>query len=41
VDEAITQYQTALQIKPGDASTRNNLEKALLQKGRWDERIAH
>ena len=41
VDEAITQYQTALQIKPDYAGAHNNLGNALLQKGRVDEAITH
>jgi Flp pilus assembly protein TadD len=41
VDEAITHFQKSLQIKPNDAITRNNLDKALLQKSRVDETIAH
>ncbi len=41
VDEAITQYQTALQIKPDYAKAHNNLGNALLQKGKVDEAITH
>ena len=41
VDEAITHFQKALQIKPNNAKAHNNLGKALLQKGRVDEAIAH
>ena len=39
VDEAITQYQNALQIRPGYVQAHNNLGKALLQKGKVDEAI--
>jgi tetratricopeptide (TPR) repeat protein len=41
VDEAIAQYQTALQIEPYNAAAHNNLGNALLKKGRVDEAIAH
>jgi tetratricopeptide (TPR) repeat protein len=41
VDEAIVQYQTALQIKPDYAKAHNNLGCALLKKGSVDEAIAH
>ena len=41
VDEAITQYQTALQIKPDFAEALNNLGNALMQKERTDEAIAY
>ena len=41
VDEAITHYQKALQIKPDYADAHNNLGNALLQKGRVDEAITH
>ncbi len=40
-DEAIAQYQMALQIKPDDVLAHNNLGYALLQKGDVDEAIAH
>ena len=40
VDEAITQYQTALEIKPDYTDAHNNLGEALFQKGRVDEAIA-
>jgi tetratricopeptide (TPR) repeat protein len=39
VDEAITQYQQALQISPGHAEAHNYLGNVLLQKGRVDEAI--
>jgi Tfp pilus assembly protein PilF len=39
VDEAITHYQSALQINPGYVQACNNLGKALIQKGRADEAI--
>ena len=41
VDEAITHYQKALQIKPDYAEAHYNLGNALLQKGSVDEAIAH
>jgi Flp pilus assembly protein TadD len=39
VDGAITQYQTALQIKPDYVEAHDNLGNVLLQKGRVDEAI--
>jgi tetratricopeptide (TPR) repeat protein len=39
VDEAIVQYQKALQISPDFAEALNNLGGALLQKGSVDEAI--
>jgi protein O-mannosyl-transferase len=39
-DEAITQYQKALEIQPRYADADNNLGSALLEKGRVDEAIA-
>jgi len=41
VDEAIAQYQQALQIKPDFAEAHSNLGNALFQKGKVDEAIAH
>jgi len=41
VNEAITQYQKALQIKPDKEEACNNLGNALLQKGNVDEAITH
>ena len=41
MDEAITHYQKALQIKSDYAKAHNNLGNALLQKGNLDEAIAH
>jgi tetratricopeptide (TPR) repeat protein len=41
VDGAITQYQTALQIKPDYVEAHDNLGNVLLQKGRVDEAITH
>jgi Flp pilus assembly protein TadD len=41
VDEAIAQYQKALQINPDSAEAHNNLGSALLQKGSVDEALAH
>jgi tetratricopeptide (TPR) repeat protein len=38
-DEAITHFQKALEIKPGDAAVQNNLGYTLLQKGSVDEAI--
>jgi tetratricopeptide (TPR) repeat protein len=40
VNEAISQYQESLQIRPGYVSARINLGNALLQKGSVDEAIA-
>jgi tetratricopeptide (TPR) repeat protein len=40
VDEAIAQYQMALQINPDYAEAHNNLGNALLRKGNVDEAIA-
>jgi tetratricopeptide (TPR) repeat protein len=39
MDEAIVQYQQALQLKPDYAGAHNNLGNALLQKGRVEEAI--
>jgi protein O-mannosyl-transferase len=41
VDQAIFQYQAALQIKPDDAVACYNLGNAMLQKGSADEAIAY
>jgi tetratricopeptide (TPR) repeat protein len=41
MDEAITHFQTALQIKPDYAEAHDNLGNALFQKGRVDEAITH
>jgi tetratricopeptide (TPR) repeat protein len=41
VDEAITHFQDALQIKPDFADAHYNLGTALLRKGRVDEAISH
>jgi tetratricopeptide (TPR) repeat protein len=41
VEEAIAQYQEALQIAPHDAEAHNNLGMALFQKGNVDEAITH
>jgi protein O-mannosyl-transferase len=41
VDEAITQFQQALQIKPDYAKVHYNLGIALFQKGRVDEAMTH
>jgi tetratricopeptide (TPR) repeat protein len=40
VDDAISQYQMALQIKPNYAEAHNNLGNALPQKGRVDDAIS-
>jgi tetratricopeptide (TPR) repeat protein len=40
LDEAITHYQKALQIKPDHAEARNNLGSAFFQQGRTDEAIS-
>ena len=39
VDDAIAQYQKALEINPDYAEARNNLGNALLQQGKVDEAI--
>jgi tetratricopeptide (TPR) repeat protein len=41
VDEAITHYQMALQIRPHYAEAHYNLGNTLLQKGNVDEAITH
>ncbi len=41
VNDAITHYQEALQIKPDYAEAYNNLGNALFQKGNVDEAIVH
>ena len=41
VDEAITHFQKALQIRPDFAAAHNNLGNVLLEKGQVDEAIAH
>jgi tetratricopeptide (TPR) repeat protein len=41
MDEAIAQYQKALEINPNYADAHNNLGTALFQKGRTDEAITH
>jgi tetratricopeptide (TPR) repeat protein len=41
VDEAIAQYQKALQFKPNYAEAHNNLGNTLLQMGNLDEAIVH
>jgi len=41
VDEAIVQYQSAVQIDPGYAEAHNNLATALARKGQWNEAISH
>ena len=41
MDDAITHYQKALQIKPGYADAHWNFGNALLQQGSVDEAIAH
>ena len=40
-DEAITQYQAALQNRPDYAAAQNNLGNALRQEGRLDEAMIH
>ena len=39
LDEAMADYQKALQFNPDHANARNNLGLALIQKGRPDEAI--
>jgi tetratricopeptide (TPR) repeat protein len=41
LDEAISHYQTALQVKPDYAEAHYNLAEALLRKGALDEAIVH
>jgi len=41
VDEAIVQYQAALQLKPDHAEAHYNLGNALMRKGNVEEAIAH
>ena len=41
VDEAIAQYQRALEIRPDFAKAHNNLGNALAGRGRTDEAIRH
>jgi superkiller protein 3 len=41
VDEAIPQFQKALEINPNNPEAHQNLGKALLAKGQVDEAIAH
>jgi tetratricopeptide (TPR) repeat protein len=41
VDEAIVQYQKALEIDPGYANAHYNFGNALFQKGRVDEAMEH
>jgi tetratricopeptide (TPR) repeat protein len=41
VDEAIVQYQKALEIDPGYANAHYNFGNALFQKGRMDEAMEH
>jgi tetratricopeptide (TPR) repeat protein len=36
-EEAIPQFQRALELEPGHAEAANNLGNVLLQQGRWDE----
>jgi len=40
LDEAIAQFQKALEINPNDAKAHNNLGDAFAQKGQLDEAIA-
>jgi protein O-mannosyl-transferase len=40
IDEAISQYQQGLRVKPDDAGAHNNLGVALLGKGQIDEAIS-
>jgi tetratricopeptide (TPR) repeat protein len=41
LDEAVAQYQQALEIEPDNAVTHNNLGLALRARGQWDEALAH
>jgi tetratricopeptide (TPR) repeat protein len=40
IDEAVSQYQTGLRVRPDDAGVHNNLGAALLGKGQVDEAIS-
>jgi Flp pilus assembly protein TadD len=39
LDDAVAQYQKALEISPNDPETHYNLGNALVQKGQWDSAI--
>jgi tetratricopeptide (TPR) repeat protein len=41
VDDAVTQYQKALEIKPNYAGAHYKLGNALIQKGQVDNAVAH
>jgi tetratricopeptide (TPR) repeat protein len=41
IDEAITQYEKAVELNPNYVEAQNNLGGALAQKGRLDEAILH
>ncbi len=41
LDQAISHYQKALEIKPDDADTHNNFGIALASRGQFDEAVAH
>jgi len=40
IDEAISQFQEAIRLKPDDAEAHNNLGTALGMKGQTDEAIS-
>ena len=40
-DEAMAQFQKALEVRPDNAEAQNNLGRALLQNGHADEAITH
>jgi tetratricopeptide (TPR) repeat protein len=41
LDDAVAQYQKALETNPDDAQAHNNLGNALFQKGELDDAVAH
>ena len=41
MDEAISQYEEAIRLKPDNANAHNNLGNALRRKGRTGEAIRH
>lgn len=39
LDDAIREFQTALQLNPNDADGHNNLGVLFAKQGRWDDAI--